>query len=91
LKLLTDWQYRTFCIQINRKYGKDEPDGLASERSGVWQMVLTELWKDSITRDRIATDLLIPADELENLIFGLTGPTERNVALEGRATLRIIK
>jgi Zn-dependent peptidase ImmA (M78 family) len=41
--LLTDWQYRMFCIQINRKYEQSEPNRLPPERSRVWQMVLREL------------------------------------------------
>jgi Zn-dependent peptidase ImmA (M78 family) len=91
IKLLTDWQYRTFCIQINRKYGSDEPDGLPAERSSVWQMVLSELWKSGVTRERIALDLKIPADEMENLIFGLTGATGRPEPLEGKTVLKSIK
>jgi hypothetical protein len=91
MKLLTDWQYRTFCIQINRKYGSDEPDGLPAERSSVWQMVLSELWKSGVTRERIALDLKIPADEMENLIFGLTGATGRPEPLEGKTVLKSIK
>jgi hypothetical protein len=27
LDVLTDWQYRTFGIQINRRYGTREPNG----------------------------------------------------------------
>ena len=91
LKLVTDWQYRTFCIQINRKYGSNEPFGLQPERSSVWQMVLTELWKDRITRDRIAADLRIPPDEMENLIFGLTGATGKPEMADGPKSLKAIK
>ena len=91
LKLVTDWQYRTFCIQINRKYGSDEPLSLQPERSSVWQMVLTELWKDRITRDRIAADLRIPSNEMENLIFGLTGPTGKPEMADGPKSLKAIK
>jgi Zn-dependent peptidase ImmA (M78 family) len=90
LRLLTDWQYRTFCIRINQKYGTDEPNGLPPERSSVWQMILTELWKEGVTKTHIATRLAIPADEMENLLFGLTGdvrPPERPV---GRPALRAI-
>lgn len=73
LKLLTDWQYRTYCIQINRKYGLEEPNGLSPERSSVWQMILTELWKEGVTKSHIAAQLNVPSDETENLLFGLTG------------------
>jgi len=73
LRVLTDWQYRTFCIQINRTYGENEPDGLPPERSRVWQMVLTALWKEGVARHHIAMELCIPDDEMENLLFGLMG------------------
>jgi len=69
---ITDWQYRTFCIQINRNFGHQEPDGLSAERSSIWQMALTELWKDGISRNHIADRLFIPLDEIESLLFGLT-------------------
>lgn len=81
---ISDWSYRTFCIQINQRFGKDEPDGLAPERSAVWRSVLTALWKEGVSRDRIAADLDLPADELENLLFGLTGevmPPQKGAAL----------
>jgi Zn-dependent peptidase ImmA (M78 family) len=73
LGLVSDWHHRTLCIQINKQFGRSEPDSLSPERSGVWQMVLRELWKDKMARNHIARDLAIPEDELENLIFGLTG------------------
>lgn len=80
MHLVSDWQYRTFCIQINRKYGKAEPNGLPPERSAVWQKVLTDLWREGVTRNHIAGDLCLPSEEIENLLFGLTGevrPPER--------------
>jgi Zn-dependent peptidase ImmA (M78 family) len=79
-RILSDWHYRTFCIQINRTYGTDEPDSLPPERSSVWQMVLKDLWKDGVARHHIAADLAIPDSEMENLLFGLMGdvaPPER--------------
>lgn len=90
MNLLTDWQYRTFCIQINRKYGANEPAGLPPERSSVWQMVLTELWKDGITKSHVAARLSIPPDELENLLFGLTGDVKPPERSNGRPNLKAI-
>lgn len=71
LGLMTEWQY----IQINRQYRSSEPEGLPAERSTVWQMILTDLWKDGLSRGHIAQQLLLPDDELENLLFGLVGDT----------------
>jgi Zn-dependent peptidase ImmA (M78 family) len=71
LGLMTEWQY----IQINRQYRSSEPEGIPAERSTIWQMILTELWKDGLSRSHIAQQLLLPDDELENLLFGLVGDT----------------
>ena len=76
--ILSDWQYRTFCIQINQRgYRTSEPNGLPREESVVWKKVLTDLWSDKISKNQIAAELHLPVDELENLVFGLTGPIER--------------
>ncbi len=73
---LTDWQYRSFCIEMNRRgYRTQEPQSLPPERSVVWHKVLSALWNDRITKEHIATELNLPAAELENLVFGLTGET----------------
>ena len=88
MKVVTDWQYRTFCIQINRKYGTNEPEGLPPERSTVWQKVLTELWREGITRNHMADELCIPHDELENLLFGLAGEINPPERAQGRPSLK---
>lgn len=90
LGLLSDWQYRNYCININRAYGRDEPEGLPAERSGVWQMVLTDLWKQGTTKGHIAAELHLPQEELENLLFGLSGDTEPPVRVSGRPQLRAV-
>ena len=87
---VSDWQYRTFCIQINRSYGKSEPNGLAPERSAVWQMVLTDLWKQGVSRSHIASELNLPNEEVENLIFGLTGETGPMDLPIGKPALRVV-
>jgi Zn-dependent peptidase ImmA (M78 family) len=90
LRVLSDWQYRTFCIQINRAFGDQEPDGLASERSSVWQMVLTELWKEGIARHHVALDLCIPDSEMENLLFGLMGEVGPPDRPKGTPVLKMV-
>jgi Zn-dependent peptidase ImmA (M78 family) len=90
LNILTDWQYRTFCIRVNQKYGTDEPNSLPPERSGNWQMILTDLWKEGVTKAHIAVQLAIPADEMENLLFGLTGEVRPPDRSAGRPSLRAI-
>jgi Zn-dependent peptidase ImmA (M78 family) len=90
LGVLTDWQYRTFCIQINRAFGENEPDGLPPERSSVWQMILTDLWKEGVARHHIATNLDIPDDEMENLLFGLMGDVNAPNRPKGRPNLKMV-
>jgi len=85
LGLMTEWQY----IQANRRYRTSEPDGLPPERSTVWQMVLQELWRDGLSRGHIAEKLLLPEEELENLLFGLAGDTAPPA--RGAPTLTAVK
>lgn len=88
LGMLTDWQYRTFAIQINRNYGTSEPNGLPPERSSVWHAVLTDLWKTGMSRNQLASVLKLPHDEVENLLFGLAGEEVRVERAIGRPDLR---
>jgi Zn-dependent peptidase ImmA (M78 family) len=90
LGLITDWHYRTFCIRINQRYGTNEPNGLPPERSSVWQTILTDLWREGITKAHIAAQLAMPSDEMENLLFGLTGDIRPPDRTGGRPTLRAV-
>jgi Zn-dependent peptidase ImmA (M78 family)/DNA-binding XRE family transcriptional regulator len=72
LRVITDWQYRTFNIQVRSTFGNSEPDSAARETSTLWRMVLDDLWQQKLTRADIASGLGIPHAELENLLFGLT-------------------
>lgn len=73
IDFLSDWQYRTFCIQLNKNYRHFEPEGLDREKSVVWEKVFRELWNERTTIEDVAKDLFVPVEEIENLIFGLTG------------------
>lgn len=88
---LTEWQYRNFCIEMNRRgYRTDEPDTLPPERSVVWQKVLGALWHERITKAEIAKELCLPVSELENLVFGLTGAPDP-VSRQERPNLRLVE
>lgn len=90
LGTLSDWQYRTFCIQINQRgYRTQEPNGLPREESVVWKKVFTELWADKVSKMQIANELHLPFDELENLVFGLTGDVRPPPNI-GKPSLRAI-
>jgi Zn-dependent peptidase ImmA (M78 family) len=89
LKIMTDWQYRLFCIDATeRGYRAAEPFSIARETSVVWQKVLTTLWNERVTKADIALSLHIPPDEIENLLFGLTGNTAEPGAV--RPPLRLV-
>lgn len=82
--IVSEWQNRTFNIEISRRgYRTSEPEGLEPERSVVWPQVLSSLWSERITRDHIAAELHVPTRELEGILFRLVGgtsnarPTER--------------
>jgi Zn-dependent peptidase ImmA (M78 family) len=78
LGIISDWQNRMFNIQINKRgYRTEEPDQMERETSVIWRTVFTELWKERISREHIATQLAIPAEELENLVFGLVFSPEQ--------------
>ncbi len=72
LKLLSDWQYRTLCIEISeRGFRKSEPSGIQRETSQVLNKVFGILHADGISRGSVARAVHIETAELEALIFGL--------------------
>lgn len=75
LNLLTDWTYRSFCIDLGKLgYRSGEPDGIDRETSVVLAKVLSALWTKKLTKAEIASDLAVPLNEIETLIFRLAGP-----------------
>jgi len=78
LGLLSEWQYKSLCIELSRRgYRSSEPNGIERETSVVWRKILTQLWQDRTTKNEIAAELHLPLDELEGLIWNLAGVTER--------------
>lgn len=71
LGAISDWQYRTFNIQISQNYKQQEPNGLPRETSAVWEKVFAMLRAERITKNSVAETLALPTSELENLVFGL--------------------
>jgi Zn-dependent peptidase ImmA (M78 family)/DNA-binding XRE family transcriptional regulator len=78
LKLLSDWQYKSICIELGKRgYRAGEPGGIDRETSVVWRKVLTQLWSEKTTKNDIANSLHLPLDELEGLIWNLAGLNQR--------------
>jgi len=90
--VISDWHYRELCKQMSHLgYRTTEPQGLAREKSTLWRMVYDELWKDGITRDRIAAELHIPLDEIESLVGELvTQPPPPPMPGDKRPVLKIV-
>lgn len=91
LGLLTEWQYKSACIELGRRgYRTGEPQGIERETSAVWRKVLAQLWSEKTTKNEIAAALNLPMDELENLIWGLSGPVSRPDRVEPSQRLRLV-
>jgi Zn-dependent peptidase ImmA (M78 family) len=91
LGVITDWQYRTFMIQLNSDYNRKEPDGLPAEKSHVWKTVLQELWRDGKTMEAIGRELKLPSEEVGSLLFGLTAEPPPSRKTGPPPTLRQVK
>ncbi|MGH6651044.1 MAG: helix-turn-helix domain-containing protein [Sphingopyxis sp.] len=77
LKLLSDWSYRSFCIELGKLgYRGGEPNGIERETSAVLAKVLSALWSKKLTKNDISRELGVPLEEIETLIFGLAGPLQ---------------
>lgn len=88
LNMLTEWQYKAICIELaKRGYRSGEPNGIERETSMVWRKVLAQLWSERITKNEIANSLRIPLDELEGLVWGLSGAVP---SPGGGANLRVV-
>lgn len=95
--LLSDWHYRTLCIEIaKRGYREREPNEAPREISQVLAKIFASLREDGLTKAHIAAQLSVHTDELDQLVFGLAltslsqnSPT-RNISSDKRAQLRVV-
>jgi len=70
LERISDWQYRSFNTRLTENFKNTEPEGMARERSYIWDTVFRQLWQNKMTKRHIAEELSLPISELENLVFG---------------------
>ena len=72
LSLLTEWGYRTACVNLSRLgYRTAEPGGIPREDSQLLTKVLRALRDDGITPSQVAAEIAISAGELNSHLFGL--------------------
>ncbi len=73
---LSDWQYRTICIQMSQAgYRKSEPEPSPRETSQLLKKVFDALKEEGFSRRDMANELNIRLEDLEGLIFGLVMTT----------------
>ena len=73
LSLLTEWGYRTACVQLSRLgYRSSEPKGIQRESSQLLAKVFRSVRDHGETPAAIAAAIGITTDELQAHVFGLT-------------------
>jgi len=91
--MLSDWEYRSLCIQIAKNDRTREPEEAPREVSQVLPKIFSVLHKKGIGRSQVARDLSISRSELEELMFGLAMASiegGRKGALGGKHTQLIL-
>ena len=73
LDLLTEWGYRTACVQLSRLgYRHTEPQGIERESSQLLAKVFRAIRSGGETPAAIASSIGISTNELQAHVFGLT-------------------
>jgi Zn-dependent peptidase ImmA (M78 family)/DNA-binding XRE family transcriptional regulator len=71
LEAITDWHYRSLCIDISRRgYRRKEPNEIARETSQIMKKVTTTLRDEQTSVVDIARALHLPVQELNSFISG---------------------
>ena len=88
LELLTDWQYKSICIELGKRgFRSGEPGGIEREESAIWRKVFTQLWIEKTTKAEIADALSIPLEELE----GIVGLNHRPSKPHQKTTVKLVE
>jgi hypothetical protein len=80
--MVSDWHYRTLCIEIaKRGYRTKEPEEAPRESSQILAKVFAALRKEGVGKSQIAAALNVYAEDIDALVFGLslTGLQSRGV------------
>jgi Zn-dependent peptidase ImmA (M78 family)/DNA-binding XRE family transcriptional regulator len=80
LKLISDWQNKSLCIEIARRgWRLSEPDSIPRETSQIFRKVFAVIrHRGPTARARFAKDLCLTVEELDSFVYGLVP-----VALDG--------
>jgi len=69
---ITDWHYRSLCIDIERRgFRTKEPFEMKRESSQIFAKVFASLRAEGVSKKFIANELHLHVDEVEQLVFGL--------------------
>lgn len=91
LELVTEWTYRTLCIDIAKKgYRTKEPRPMRQETSQMLNKVFDALRQEGVRKADIAAELCLTVDELNALTFmltlsGVSGPDDGEMPLASAA------
>jgi len=98
LNLLTDWHYRSLCIEISQRgYRSREPGSATPEMSLLLKKIFESLRDDGMTKADLAKDLNYNIDDLDAVVFGLIltsisgGSQQSNAANTGKTNLHVVK
>ncbi|RJS47437.1 helix-turn-helix domain-containing protein [Nocardioides cavernaquae] len=73
LNLMTEWAYRTVCVDLSRMgYRRGEPGGIAHESSQLLTKAMQQLRAHGLGAQSIAADLGLHAAEVQAYMLGLT-------------------
>ena len=98
VNLVSDWHYRTLCIEIaKRGYRKKEPNEAPREVSQVLAKIFAALREESVSRAEIAEALAVHVEEVDQLVFGLaltalsSGSSARTASSKPRPELSVVR
>jgi Zn-dependent peptidase ImmA (M78 family)/DNA-binding XRE family transcriptional regulator len=95
VQMLSDWQYRTLCIQISALGRDREPEEAERETSQILPAVFSTLYGEGMSRSDVARALCIKVSDLEQMMFGLTlagidGGGQRGTRGRGKIDLHLV-
>ena len=75
LGIISEWQYRSMNIEMSKRgFLKAEPEESVREKSQIINKILEALWREGNTIEKIAAELSLPVNELNNFLYGNVKP-----------------